>query len=125
LRRYPGDVSALTAQAQVSGARDDDAGCEQAVAGLQSRLANGGDRYLPWDRRVALAVILARGGKIDTAKEQALRCWAEADGSKLKALSAGSLFGLLVVGDTFKADIDPQLRSLALELLPAGLRARL
>jgi len=92
---------------------------------LQSRLANGGDRYLPWDRRVALAVVLARSGKLDLAKVQAIRCWTEANASRLKALPAGSLFGLMVLGDTFKADLNPELRSLALELLPAGLRARL
>lgn len=125
LQQFPGDVSALTARAQVLGAREDFAGVEQAVTSLQSRLANGGDRYLPWDRRVALAVVLARSGKLDLAKVQAIRCWTEANASRLKALPAGSLFGLMVLGDTFKADLNPELRSLALELLPAGLRARL
>ncbi len=126
LRRFPGDVGALAARAQVASARDDPAGLAQALETLQARLASGADRYLTWDRRVSLAIVLARAKRIEPAREQARRCLAELDAPKVRSLSTGSLYNLLALGRAFGLPVaDPRLQALALDLLPADLRARL
>ena len=61
LRRFPGDVGALVARAQIQAARNDGAGFTQTLSALQVRLAAGADRFLPWDRRLSLAIVLAKG----------------------------------------------------------------
>jgi hypothetical protein len=126
LRRFPGDVGALAARAQVEGARGDAAAFARTLDTLLSRLSNGGDRYLPWDRRVSLAIVLTQAGRIDLAREQVRRCVAEASEPRLRSLTTGSLFDLLVLGRSFGLEIaDERLRGLALDLLPGDLRGRL
>ncbi|MEO6993475.1 MAG: hypothetical protein ABI273_07590, partial [Lacunisphaera sp.] len=126
LRRFPGDVGALVAIAQVQGAKGDGSGFALTLTALQARLANGADRFLPWDRRVSLAIVLARANQIDPAREQLKRCLAEADGKKLRSLTTGSLYGLEVLAKAFGMGIpDPALNTLALSLLPQDLRDRL
>ena len=126
LRRFPGDVGALAARAQVQSARGDAPGVAQTLDSLLSRLASGADRFLPWDRRVSLAIVLARGDRLDLATEQVRRCLAELSEQKLRSLSTGSLYGLMVLSHSFGVGTaDPKLRELALELLPADLRAGL
>ena len=126
LRRFPGDVGALAARAQVQSARGDAAGLAQTMGSLMSRLSNGGDRYLLWDRRVSLAIVLARAGRIDEAGEQVRRCMAEITEKKLRSLSTGSLFNLLVLSHSFNLTAaDPKLRELSLDLLPGDLRSGL
>ena len=126
LRRYPGDVGALAAQAQVQSARGDTAGAGETLTTLLARLSAGGDRFLPWDRRVSLAVVLARGGRYDLAREQVRRCVVDADEARLRSLSAGSLYDLLILAHSFRLDFaDPNLRALSLDLLPGDLRNRL
>ncbi len=126
LRRYPGDIGALSAQAQVQNARGDSAGLAQTMDSLISRLSSGTDRYLPWDRRVSLAMVLARGNRVDLAREQVKRCLAEADEARLRSLSTGSLYGLEVLGKAFGLEMaDQRLNKLALELLPGDLRTHL
>jgi hypothetical protein len=126
LRHYPGDIGALTARAQVQNARGDSTGSAQTLEALLSRLSNGADRFLPWDRRVSLAIVLARGARIDQAREQVRRCLAEVDGVKLRSLTTGSLYSLQVLGKAFSLGInDPRLNELALDLLPDDLRSHL
>jgi hypothetical protein len=126
LRRFPGDVGALAARAQVQSARGDPAGLAQTLDSLLSRLANGADRFLPWDRRVSLAIVLARAERVDLAREQVRRCLAELSEKKLQSLSTGSLYNLLVLSHSFGlVATDPKLRELALDLLPGDLRSSL
>jgi len=126
LRRFPGDVGALAARAQVQSARGDAAGAAQTLDALLPRLASGGDRYLPWDRRVSLAMVLAQGDRIDLAREQVRRCVAELNAKRLRSLNPGLLFNFQVLSRAFDLPIaDPELRALALELLPGELRSRL
>jgi len=123
LKRFPGDVGALAARAQVAAARGDAAALQQAVEGIEARLAAGGDRYLAWDRRVSLAVVLALGGRDALARQQAQRCLAEATAPRLRGLSTGSLRNLLVLTRACSLRLpDRELEALALELLPADLR---
>jgi hypothetical protein len=126
LRRFPGDIGALAARAQVQSARGDPAGLAQTLDSLLSRLANGTDRFLPWDRRVSLAIVLTRAERIDLAREQVRRCLAELSDKRLRSLSTGSLYNLLVLGHSFGLETtDPKLRELALDLLPGDLRSSL
>ncbi len=126
LRRYPADLGALTARAQVDLARGDRAGFDRTLESLRRRLTAGADRGLPWDRRASLAVVLARAKLPELAREQVRRCLAEADDAKLRSLTTVSLFRLQVLGKAYSLAItDQRLRDQALELLPADLRSRL
>ena len=126
LRRFPGDVGALVARAQVQGAKEDGRGVAETLAALQARLANGADRFLPWDRRVSLAIVLARANQIDPAREQLKRCLVEADAKKLRSLTTGSLYGLEVLARAYNMNTpDPTMNEFALSLLPQDLRERL
>jgi hypothetical protein len=126
LRRFPGDVGALAARCQVLSARGDPAALTQTLNSLLSRLSNGDDRFLPWDRRVSLAMVLARAGRGDLAREQVRRCLAELSEKKLRSLSTGSLYNLLVLSRSFGlVATDPKLRELSLDLLPGDLRSSL
>jgi hypothetical protein len=126
LRRYPGDVGALAARAQVQSARGDAAAAAGTLNALVARLSSGGDRNLPWDRRVSLVIVMAQAGRIGLSRDQARRCLAEVSEARLRSLSTGSLFALLVLGHSFGLEIaDPRLRDLALDLLPVDLRSRI
>jgi len=126
LRRFPGDVGALAARIQVLGATGDTAGASATLETLLARLARGGDRYLPWDRRVSLSIVLVQAGRGDLAREQVRRCFAEINEERLRSLSTGSLYALLVLGHTYGLQIEnPGLRELAPGLLPESLRSRI
>jgi hypothetical protein len=126
LRRFPGDVGALAAEAQVEGARGDTEGVSSTLATLLARLHGGGDRYLPWDRRVSLSIVLAQAGRNDLSRVQVARCIADLNEARLRFLSTGSLYALLVLSRGFGVEItDPRLRDLAPQLLPADIRGRL
>ena len=126
LRRFPGDVGALVARAQVQAARQDGGGFAQTLSALQTRLNAGADRFLPWDRRVSLAVVLAKGNQTELSREQLRRCLTEINDAKLRSLTTGSLYGLQVLVKAFGLNItDPHLRELAVDLLPEDLRERI
>jgi hypothetical protein len=75
---------------------------------------------------VNLAVVLARGKKMDLAQEQIRRCLTRIDAAKVRALTTGSLYRLQVLTKAFGLTIDdPAVRQLALDLLPPDLRDRL
>lgn len=126
LRRFPGDLGALTARAQIQAAQGDSAGFAQTIAAIRMRLANQADRYLAWDRRVGLAAVLAQANELELARAQARRCMAEADAHRLRMLNEGALYRLLVLGDAFELPLpDPQLRTLTESLLSEELRQQL
>ena len=126
LQRYPADLGALVALAQVAKARGDDDAFARIFSSMQSNLASGSDRALAWDRRVSLAVVLALGGRNDLSLAQVKRCVAEVDDARMRLLTTGSLYHLLVLCKHFGVEIaDPKLHALAMKLLPAELRDRL
>ncbi|MEO6004979.1 MAG: hypothetical protein ABIS43_17630 [Opitutus sp.] len=126
LRKYPGDLGAIAARAQVLRARGDVAGFSSAIEGAVARLANGADRFLPWDRRVSLAIVLAQAERIDLAREQVRRCLADLTEARLRLLSADAVFGLFVLSDSFGIPLpNAQLREQGLKLLPRELQERL
>jgi len=126
LRRFPADLGALTVRAEVESARGDNTDFDRTFESLLRRLSGRGDRGLPWDRRVSLAVVLARNKRADLAREQVRQCLADVDEAKLRSLSTGSLYRLQVLGQAYGLRIaDQRLHRLALELLPAELSNRL
>jgi hypothetical protein len=126
LRRYPGNLGALVALAQVEKANGDDDEFAKVFSALVSNLSTGSDRSLPWDRRVSLAVVLALGGRSDLSRDQVERCIASADDADIRYLSTGSLYHLLVLAKHFDLELpDGRLRALSLKLLPDELRERL
>ena len=126
LRRFPADLGALVARAQVEFARGDTAGFGRTIELLRPRLTANGDRSLPWDRRASLAVVLAHAKQMDLARVQVQRCLADVDETRLRALDSGTLYRLQVLGKAFGLTItDPRLRALALDLLPPDARSRL
>lgn len=126
LLKYPADFGVLVARAQLWAALNDAASFTPVFEPLLSRLAGGADRYLPWDRRVSLAVVLARGKRLDLAREQVQRCLAEITEARLRSLTTNSLYHLLVLNKALGVEIaDPGLRTLAMELLPAEVRQRI
>lgn len=126
LLKYPADFGVLVTRAQLWAALSDATNFTPVFELLLSRLAGGADRYLPWDRRVSLAVVLARGKRLDLAREQMQRCLAGVTEDRLRFLTTDSLYHLLVLNKTLGLEIaDPQLRALALDLLPAEVRQRI
>jgi hypothetical protein len=125
LRRFPANMGAWVARAQVAIAREDEEGRAGALRILVPRLKTPAVRALPWDRRVALAVVLAQSKRMDLAGEVVRRCLAEADATRLRSLTTGSLYSLLAVGRRCDCAIaDPGVRQAALDLLPEDLRRR-
>ena len=126
LRRYPADFSALVARAQLEAALVDAAAFPGTLETIQQRLKARGDRTLPWDRRVSLAIVLARGKQLDAARTQVERCLSQLNEERLRQLTTYSLFHFLILTRAVDLSIsDPELRQLALDLLPADLRSRL
>lgn len=125
LRRFPTDLGAWAARAEVDLARGDETGLAGSLKVLQARLAAKTTPFLPWDQRVGLAVGLAKAKLEKLSREQVRVCLAEADERKLRMLSPGSLYRLLVLGRAFGLTLEPKLNELALDLVPGDLRDRL
>ena len=126
LLRYPADLGALAALAQLAMARGDGGAFAQVFRSIVSRLSNGADRGLAWDRRVSLAVVLALGGRADLTRAQMSRCVGEADEARIRFLTTESLYHLLVLCRRVGTEItDPGLRALTVKLLPEKLRERI
>jgi hypothetical protein len=125
-RLFPGDLSVDVARAQVAKTLGDKAGFSRAFEEIQSLVAQGDAQLLPWDRRVALAIVLAEGRKFDLAREQVQQCLAEVDADRLRSLTTTSLYRLMAMSKKFNLPIaDPASRQVALQLLPAEMRAGL
>lgn len=126
LQAFPANLVALIGRAQIEKARQNTAAFDQIFGSIRQTLSNGLDRLLSWDRRLSLAIVLAQGGQNELARPPLQRCMAELSEARVRALSAGSLYRLLVLSKALDVPVtDPKLRELALALLPAEARARL
>ena len=126
LRRYPADFSALVARAQLEAALTDANAFRATLQSMLQRLDARGDRLLPWDRRVSLAIVLARGQQLDRARAQAERCLEHLNEERLRSLTPYSLLHFQILLRAVERPIaDPALRALALDLLPPELRRQL
>ncbi|HEU5080579.1 MAG TPA: hypothetical protein VFT72_15310 [Opitutaceae bacterium] len=126
LRRFPADVGAWVARAEIELARGSDADLAATLKVLLPMLTSGADRSLPLDRRLGLAVVLARTQHKDLAREQVRRCLSTIDEAKVRKLSSSALYHLLVLSKGLEVPFsDAKLHTLALEFLPADWRTRL
>jgi len=126
LRRFPADLGALLARAQVAMAEGDSDEFSRTFDVLLRRISGGSDRALPWDQRVGLAVVLAQAHHIDLARARLRECLDEVDEGKLRSLSTNLLFRLQEARWVLGLEIaDPRLQEIALDLLPPDLRSRL
>jgi hypothetical protein len=125
LRRFPADLGALIARAQVQTATGDTDELSKSVDLIVRRIASGADHDLQWDQKIGLAVLLVQAHRVDLARPRLVQALAEIDDEKLRSLSTVLLYRLQVLRKALNLEIsDPRLRSLSIELLPSELRAR-
>jgi hypothetical protein len=125
LRRFPSDLGALVARAQVETACGEGDKIPGTIELLLRRISGGADRDLPWDQRIGLAVVLTQAHHADLALPRLRQCIAELDDEKLRSLSTPLLYRFHVLRRAFKLDIpDPKLRALSHDLLPPDLRTQ-
>lgn len=126
LRRYPSVLAASVALAEIEFARGDLAAFAPAFEAILPIVAAGGDRLLPWERRVSLAIVLAQGKQIELAKGQIRRCLDQITSGRIRSLTTGALFRFQVLCKAAGMEIsDPHMRRLAQTLLPPDLRKRI
>jgi hypothetical protein len=126
LKRFPADLGAWVARVQVEMATGQQPAKAPSLPTLVSMVENGADRVLAWDRRAALAIVLARGQRNDLAREQVRRCLATASEEQLRSLTSSPLYRLLYLARSHGLEFpDPELARLAPVLLPHDLRERL
>jgi hypothetical protein len=125
LREFPTDLAAVVALARIASTQGQRARFDELMSSIIRLIAIGADRKLTWDRRVALAIVLADGKQYDLSRAQIGRCLREIDEASLCSLSAGSLVNLHVLMRAFELTIsDAALRELALNLTPPASRPR-
>jgi hypothetical protein len=125
LRRFPADLGALLARAQVQTATSDNEEFTRTVDLLIRRISAGADRDLQWDQRVGLAIVLAQAHHVELARPQLKQCLGEVDADKLRSLSTTLLYRFQVLSKALNLGIQsPSLRALSLNLLPPDLRSR-
>jgi hypothetical protein len=125
LTRFSTDFGAWVARAQVAAAIHDDAELAEALKVLQSRLALRVQPLISWNRRVDLAVVLARAKVTVLAKKQLTLCINAIDDERIRSLSPGSVYRLLVLCRGLGVTMPPAEHALALSLVPPTLRVRL
>lgn len=125
LRRYPADLGALVARAQVQFAIGEKDEFAKSVDVIARRISGGADRDLQWDQQIGLAVVLAQAHRIDLARPRLQESLAAVDDEKLRSLSTTLLYRLQVLRKALNLEIsDPAMRRLSLDLLPPDLRMR-
>jgi hypothetical protein len=125
-RSYPADLGAVVARAMTARAGGYPAALGPALEDVETLVSRGGDKMLPWDRRVSLAIVLSEGKRFDLGRDQVRQCLAEMNEERLRSLTTMSLYRLQALSRAFGLDIaDPRLRDLARSLLPAELRGRI
>lgn len=122
---YGGDFGGQITQARTAIATHDRAAFARVSTALLAGLKDGSAEALPWDRRVALSIVLAEGNHPDAAREQAQRCLEEMGELDLRGLSESTLFRFLGLCKSLTLSIeDKELRELSRTLLPPALRAQ-
>jgi hypothetical protein len=125
LTRFSTDFGSWVVRAQVAAAVHDEAGLAEALRVLRSRLTLRVQPLISWSRRVDLAVVLARARDTELAKKQLTLCISAVDDDRIRSLSPGSVYRLLVLCRGLGVTMPPAEHDLALGLVPPTLRARL
>lgn len=119
-------LGATVARAQAEAVLGETPDFRALVDRIQQQLAAGAGQFLPWDRRVSLAIVLARAKRFELARNEAERCLAEIDEARLRALTTVPLYQFQVLLKAFRLQIaDPRLQALARDLLSAEMREAL
>jgi hypothetical protein len=92
---------------------------------ILARVPTPAARNLRWERRVSLAVVLARAKRADLAREQLQRCADSVDESSARSLTTAELYNFLGLTGAYAIDMPAPLRRQMLDLLPPTLRERL
>jgi hypothetical protein len=125
LRRFPADLGAVLARTEVAVAEGDADETARSLEVLLRRIAGKADRGLPWDQRVALAIVLAQTHHLDLARERLRDDLAAADDEQLRSLGTSTLFRLEILCRAVGLEFpDARLRDEALALLPADLQGQ-
>jgi hypothetical protein len=123
---FANDLGALITRANLAAFERDPSKFVPLVEQIDRQIADVEFVDLPWDRRVALAVVLAQGKKMDAARLEAEACADEADEQLLRLLSSDALYRWEILRDNLQLDyFEPGLDELARSLLPAHLREAL
>jgi hypothetical protein len=125
LTRFSTDFGAWVARAEVAAAIHDDDVLARDLKVLQSRLALRVQPLISWNRRVDLAVVLARARAMVLARRELTLCINAVDDDRIRSLSPGSVYRLLVLCRGLGVTMPPAEHDLALSLVPPILRARL
>jgi len=123
---FANDLGALVTRANLAAYERDLGKFVPLIDQIDRQLADLEFVDLPWDRRVALAVVLAQGKKTDAARLEAESCADEADEELLRSLSSDALFRWEILRDNLKLDyFEPGLAELARNILPPHLKENL
>ncbi|HEU5079997.1 MAG TPA: hypothetical protein VFT72_12360 [Opitutaceae bacterium] len=123
LHRFPTDINALLALAQLERfAGDADAG-EETVGAIMASLGTDAVAYLAPDRRAVLALVLARAGRREETAAALRQCADEMTLSDLNALTTRTLLRFLVLAKENGVELkNPAVQARASELIPPGSR---
>jgi hypothetical protein len=124
-QQFPAVLDSLLAQAQVAAATGDAAAFGHALRALMGPLSRGAAQELAWDRRLALAAVLAQGRQMEVARGELDACLAELDEPRLRSLTLAGLLRFQRLLRGFEREIeDSRLRELAARLVPPELREK-
>jgi hypothetical protein len=99
-----------------------DASLEALVPYLSRRTAH----HLPADRRISLATLFMQTRRVGLAREQLQACFETLDTESLCALTPAAAVNLLALSRALEVPFPSEdLRTLALQLIPPRVRARL
>ena len=126
LRRYPTDLGALIAIAEIENFLGDQKLFNQAMEDIDTALEGGADRFLAWDRRVILAAVLTRGNRVEASHAQTKKFAAQANETRLRMLSSQSLHRLVALCRLHKVLLpSAEIEATAWAWLPPDSRERL
>lgn len=118
-RLFPEDIGAQVARVRAAGAVGDRDTVREAFDKVIVLLESVGDSRLPWERRVALALLLAEARRLDLAVQRMERCIDELDEQRLRTLTPATLQRFVALGDALNIKpADPALWKLAHSLMP-------
>jgi len=118
-RLFPEDIGAQVARVRAANAVGDRNSVREAFDKILVLLDTVGDSRLPWERRVALALLLAEAKRLDLAGQRMERCIDELDEKRLRTLAPSTLQRFVALGDALNMKpSDPELWKLAHTLMP-------
>jgi len=126
LRRYPADLGAAVAKAEVAIAAGDTEGIRTAVEPLLRRTAQNADRDLLWEQRISLCVVLGQTHHLELVRARLAEAMADCDADKLRELRTSTLYRLEIMLHALGLNFpNAQLAAEARALLPPDLQAQL